>query len=208
MNGSISIILRILRSLAIVAVLALATVGLERVVAALPQAGGSATPAQAQVVQTEAPTAPPLAQIQVAAQPTVAATVAPPLAQVQVAAQPTAAATVAAPSPAQIEVGGIIAAVDPTAGTITVNDDEGFTSVVSVSAAGSYAVGQDVDVLGTPTGPGGSATTVQAQSVTVEPPEAAEPSEAAEAPEAAEPSEAAEAPEAAEPPEAAYDSGD
>jgi hypothetical protein len=99
-------------------------------------------------------------------------------------------------------VGGIITAVDPTAGTITVQDDDGPTSVVSVSAAGAYSVGQDVDVLGIATGPGGTAATVQAQYVTVEAPEAAESQETAEAPEAAEPQEAAEAPEAVEPPEA------
>jgi hypothetical protein len=58
--------------------------------------------------------------------------------------------------------------VNPAAGTITVNDDEGFTSVVSVSGAGNYAVGEDVDVTGYPTGPGGSATSVQAQYVTLD----------------------------------------
>jgi hypothetical protein len=84
-------------------------------------------------------------------------------------------------------VGGIITAVHPAAGTITVQDDDGPTSVVSVSAAGTYSVGQEVDVVGTPTGPGGSATTVQAQYVTREAPEAAEPSEAAQPPEAPEP---------------------
>jgi len=99
-------------------------------------------------------------------------------------------------------VGGIITAVDPAAGTITLQDEDGPTSVVSVSAAGTYSVGQDVDVVGTPTGPGGSAATVQAQYVTLDAPEAAEPPEAAEAPEAAEPPEAAQAPEAAEPLEA------
>jgi hypothetical protein len=92
-----------------------------------------------------------------------------------------------APSSTPIEVGGIITAVDPAAGTITVRDDDGFTSVVSVSAAGTYQLGQDVDVVGIPTGPGGSATTVQAQYVTREAPEAAEPSEGAEPPEAPEP---------------------
>jgi hypothetical protein len=65
-------------------------------------------------------------------------------------------------------VGGLITAVDSAAGTITVQDDDGFTSVVSVSAAGTYSVGQDVDVAGTPTGPGGRAATVKAQYVTRE----------------------------------------
>ena len=184
-----SIIPRILRSLAIVAVLALAAVGLEHTVSVLSRAGGSGPATQAQVVQPQAPaataTAPPQAQVQVVAQPTATATVAPPPPQVQVVTQPTATATAAVPpppAPAQVEVGGIIAAVNPAAGTITVNDDEGFTSVVSVSGAGTYAVGQDVDVVGTPTGPGGSATSVRAQYVTVEAPEAAEPPEGAEQP--------------------------
>jgi hypothetical protein len=91
------------------------------------------------------------------------------------------------PSSTSIEVGGIITAVNPAAGTITVQDDDGPTTVVSVSAAGSYAVGEDVDVVGTPTGPGGSAATVQAQYVTREAPEAAEAAEGAEPPEAPEP---------------------
>jgi hypothetical protein len=77
--------------------------------------------------------------------------------------------------------------VDPAAGTITVQDDDGPTTVVSVSAAGTYSVGQDVDVVGIPTGPGGSAATVQAQYVTREAPEAAEAPEGAEPPEAPEP---------------------
>jgi hypothetical protein len=186
-----SIFPRILRSLAIVTILALAAVGLEQTVAALSRAGGSGPTTQAQVVQPQAPSAtataaPPQAQVQVATQPTAAATAAPPPPQVQVATQPTAAATYAAPPPppaaAQVEVGGIITAVNPAAGTITVNDDEGFTSVVSVSGAGNYAVGQDVDVVGTPTGPGGSVATVRAQYATVEAPEAAEPPEGAEQP--------------------------
>jgi hypothetical protein len=99
----------------------------------------------------------------------------------------TGTATVTPPSSTQVEVGGIITAVDPASGTITVRDDDGFTSVVAVSAAGTYAVGQDVDVVGTPTGPGGSAATVQAQYVTREAPEAAEAPEGAEPPEAPEP---------------------
>jgi DNA segregation ATPase FtsK/SpoIIIE, S-DNA-T family len=201
---------RILRSLAIVAVLALATVGLQRAVAALPQAGDSAATTQAEVQVAAQPTATATvaasspAQLQVVAQPTATATVtAPPPAQVQVAAQPTATATVAAPPPVQVEVEGTIIAVDAAAGTITVQDDDGGpAAIVSVGAVGSYHVGQEVEVVGTPTGTGGSAATVQAQAVQVEAPEAAEPGEAQEAPEAAEPGEAQEAPEAAEPPEA------
>jgi hypothetical protein len=99
----------------------------------------------------------------------------------------TGTATVTPPSSTQVEVGGIITAVDPAAGTITVRDDDGPTTVVSVSAAGTYSVGQDVDVVGIPTGPGGSAATVQAQYVTREAPEAAEAPEGAEPPEAPEP---------------------
>jgi hypothetical protein len=64
--------------------------------------------------------------------------------------------------------------VNATAGTITIQDEDGPTTVVSVSAAGTYHVGQDVDVVGTPTGPGGSAATVQAQFVTREGSEAPE----------------------------------
>jgi hypothetical protein len=108
----------------------------------------------------------------------------------------TGTATVAAPPPAsaQVEVEGIVTAVNPASGTITIRDEDGPTTVVSVSAAGTYHVGQEVEVVGTPTGPGGSAATVQAQYVTREAPEAAEPSEAAEAPDVAEPPEAPEPP--------------
>src|SRR5437764_7869660 len=196
-----SIIRRIFRSLAIVAIVTLAAVGLEHTVAPLFQARGSAPAAQAQDRVAAQPTgaatvaASSQAQLQVVAQPTAAATAtAPAPPQVQVATQPTAAATVAAPPPAQIEVGGIITAVDPGAGTITLQDEDGPTSVVSLSVAGTYSVGQDVDVVGTPTGPGGSAATMQAQYVTVDAPEADEPPQAVEAPEAAEPLEAPEQP--------------
>jgi hypothetical protein len=103
-------------------------------------------------------------------------------------ADATGTATVTPPPPApQVEVGGIITAVNAAAGTITIQDDDGPTTVVSVSAAGSYSVGQDVDVVGIPTGPAGSATSVQAQYVTREAPEAAEAPEGAEPPEAPEP---------------------
>src|SRR5919201_1137635 len=80
----------------------------------------------------------------------------------------------AAPSPLQIEVEGRITAVNAAVGTITIQDEDGPTTVVSVSAAGTYSVGEDVHVVGTPTGPGGSAATVQAQFVTREGPEAPE----------------------------------
>jgi hypothetical protein len=82
----------------------------------------------------------------------------------------TGTATVAAPppAPAQVEVEGLITAVDPTAGTITIQDEDGPSTVVSVSAAGTYHVGQEIEVVGTPTGPGGSAVSVQAQYVTLD----------------------------------------
>jgi hypothetical protein len=74
----------------------------------------------------------------------------------------------AGPSPMQIEVEGNVTAVNVAAGTITIQDEDGPTTVVAVSAAGTYHVGEDVDVVGTATGPGGSAATVQAQVVTRE----------------------------------------
>ena len=80
----------------------------------------------------------------------------------------------AAPSPMQIEVEGRITAVDAAAGTITIQDEDGPTTVVSVSAAGTYFVGEDIHVVGTPTGPGGSTATVQAQFVTREGPDVPE----------------------------------
>jgi aspartate 1-decarboxylase len=70
-------------------------------------------------------------------------------------------------------VAGTITAVNAAAGTITIQDEDGPTTVVLVgAAAGTYHVGEDVDVVGTPTGPGRSAATVQAQFVTREGPEA------------------------------------
>jgi hypothetical protein len=87
---------------------------------------------------------------------------------------PPPAASRAAPSPMQIEVRGTITAVNAAAGTITIQDEDGPTTVVSLSAARTYFVGQDVDVVGTPTGPGGSAATVRAQLVTREESEAPE----------------------------------
>jgi hypothetical protein len=85
-------------------------------------------------------------------------------------AEATVIATVVAPppAPAQVEVEGLITAVDAAAGTITIQDEDGPTTVVSVSAAGTYHVGQEVEVVGTPTGTGGSATSVQAQFVTLD----------------------------------------
>jgi hypothetical protein len=189
----------IIRPLTIIAVLALAGVGLEHTIATLFRASGSAATVVAQPTATATVAASAPAQLQVVTQPTATATAtAPPPAQVQVATQPTAGATVAAPPPApQVEVEGNIIAVDAAAGTITIqdeDDDGGPATVVSVGAAGSYQVGQEVEVVGTLTAPGGSAATVQAQAVQVEAPEAAEAPESAEAPEAAEPPEAPEPP--------------
>jgi hypothetical protein len=144
-----STILRILRALTIVAVLALAAVGLEQIVAALSQGSGRGPRTQARVVQPEVPsarvTAPPPVQI-----------------------QPTATATVMAPPPVQVKVEGHITAVNAAAGTITVQDDDGgpATVVALGAAAGTYDVGQKVKVAGTLTGAGSSAATVQAQYVT------------------------------------------
>src|SRR5437763_8838 len=128
-----STILRILRALTIVAVLALAAVGLEHLVADLSQGSGSGPRTQARVVQPEVPsatvTAPPPVQIQPTA--TATATALPP-AQIQ----PTATATVTAPPPVQVKVEGRITAVNAAAGTITVqHDDGGPAAVVALGAA-------------------------------------------------------------------------
>ena len=139
-------IVRILCALGIVAVLALAGVGLEHIVAALSQASGRT--------------------VTVATQPTATATVAaPPPAQVHVAAQPTATATVAPPPAVQVEVEGLITHVDPAARTITVQDDDGGpATVVALGAArGPYYVWQKVKVYGIATSAGSNGATVQAQ---------------------------------------------
>src|SRR5437763_15852476 len=100
-----STILRTLCVLGIVAVLGLAGVGLEHIVAGLSQARGSAAPVAAQPMATATVAASFPAQLQVVAQPTATATVVPPPpAQVQLVAQPTATATVAVPPPAQVQV--------------------------------------------------------------------------------------------------------
>jgi hypothetical protein len=151
--------LRILYALGIVAVLALAGVGLEHIVAALSQASGRAAT--------------------VATQPTATVTVAPPPpAQVQVVAQPTATATatVAPPPPAQVQVEGLITAVDPAARTITVQDDDGgpATVVALGTARGPYYVWQKVKVYGLLTSTGSNGATVQAQFIRLKEPEASE----------------------------------
>jgi hypothetical protein len=71
--------------------------------------------------------------------------------------------------PAGIKVKGVITAVNAVAGTITIHDKDGPTTVVSLgTAAGTYQVGQEVKVLGVPTRARGSAATVRAQYVTLE----------------------------------------
>jgi hypothetical protein len=160
-----STILRILRALTIVAVLALAAVGLEQIVAALSQGSGRGPRTQARVVQPEVPsarvTAPPPVQI-----------------------QPTATATVMAPPPVQVKVEGHITAVNAAAGTITVQDDDGGpATIVALGAArGTFYVGEKLKVVGTLTGAGGSAATVQAGFIQLEPPEASESAPPAAAP--------------------------
>src|SRR5256885_2218985 len=68
-----------------------------------------------------------------------------------------------------VEIKGTIPAVDSRAGTITIRDDDGPATVVALrTAAASYHLGQQVDVTGTPAGPGGGTTTVRAQVVTLE----------------------------------------
>jgi hypothetical protein len=77
----------------------------------------------------------------------------------------TGTATVAAPPSVQVEVEGFITAVNRTAGTITVQDDDGgpATAVALSTAGGTYYVGQKVEVFGTVTSPGSNGATVQAQ---------------------------------------------
>jgi hypothetical protein len=159
--------LRILCALGIVAVLALAGVGLEHIVAALSQASGRAATVATQPTATVTVAPPPPVQVQVVAQPTATATVAP---------APTATATVAPPPPVQVQVEGLITAVDPTARTITVQDDDGGpATVVALGAArGPYYVWQKVKVYGTVTSAGSNGATVQAQFIRLKEPEASE----------------------------------
>src|SRR5437868_2006996 len=166
-------ILRILGLLAIVVVLALAGVGLERTVAALSQGSGSGSTAQIQPTATAPVTPPTPVQIQ----PTATAIVAPPShAQIK----PTATAVVVPPRPAQIQptapdgdtaapavkvkVEGRIAAVDRAARTITIQDDDSPPTVVALGAGqGTFYVWQKVKVYGTVISPGSNGATVQAQ---------------------------------------------
>jgi hypothetical protein len=164
----------ILRSLAIAAVLALAAVGLERAVAALSQAAGLArvTPPALSMPAGLLGTPVALHRVQRGGDLSVTgaggstATV-----QTQVVRpeEPEGAPAGAA----RIKLEGDITAVDAAAGTLTIQDEDGPPSVVSLGvAAGTYQVGQEVKVLGVPTGAGGRATTVRAQYVTLEDAEA------------------------------------
>ena len=84
----------------------------------------------------------------------------------------TGTATVAAPSPPQVEVEGLITAVNAAAGTLTIQDEDGPTTVVSLSAgAGTYQVGQEVDVSGIVASAGSNGATVQAQFIKLKSPE-------------------------------------
>jgi hypothetical protein len=149
-------ILRILGLLAIVAVLALAGVGLERTVAVLSQGSGSGPTAQIQPTATATVTTPP-AQIQPTA---TAPPTPPPPAQIQ----PTATAPATPPPPVQVKVEGRIIAVNAAAGTITVQDDDGPPTVVALGAVqGPFYVWQKVHVYGTVTSPGSNGATVRAQ---------------------------------------------
>ena len=70
----------------------------------------------------------------------------------------------ATPLGAHVEVEGRITAVNPAAGTITIQDEDGPTTVVAVStAAGTYRVGQEVEVSGIVIRARSNGATVQAQ---------------------------------------------
>ena len=84
-------------------------------------------------------------------------------------AMATGTATVVASAPVQVEVEGLITAVNAAAGTITVQDEDGPTTVVALGAArGPYYVGQEVEVYGTVTSAGSNGATVQAQFIRLE----------------------------------------
>ena len=147
MNGSE--ILRILGLLAIVAVLALAGVGLERTVAVLSQGSGSGPTAQVQPTATAAVTPPPPAQ-----------------------SQPTATTPAMTPPAVQVKVEGRITAVNAAARTITVQDDDGLPTVVALGAVkGPFYMWQKVEVYGTVTSPGSNGATVQAQFIQLKSPD-------------------------------------
>src|SRR5918911_1537808 len=147
----------ILRSLAIAVVLALAAVGLERAVAALSQAGRLArvTPVALHRVQRGG-------DLSVTGAGGSTATV-----QRQVVRPEEPEAPEGAPAgAARIKLEGRITAVDAAAGTLTVQDEDGPPTVVTVGAgAATYWMGQKVEVSGIVTGAGSNGATVQAQFV-------------------------------------------
>ena len=167
----------ILRSLAIAVVLALAAVGLERAVAALSQAGRLArvTPPALSMPAGLLGTPVALHRVQRGGDLSVTgaggstATV-----QRQVVRPEEPEAPEGAPAgAARIKLEGRITAVDAAAGTLTVQDEDGPTIVVALGvAAGTYQVGQEVEVVGVPTGAGGRAAAVRAQYVRLEDAEA------------------------------------
>jgi hypothetical protein len=159
----------ILRSLAIAAVLALAAVGLERVVAALFQAGSLARVTPPALPMPAGLLGTPVALHRAPRDGDLAGTGAG-------SSTATARAHVVRPEnpdgapagAATITVEGRITAVDAAAGTMTIPDEDGPTIVVWVgAAAGTYDVGQKVKVRGVPTGAAGGAVTVRAQYVTL-----------------------------------------
>jgi hypothetical protein len=207
MNHSISH--RILRSLGIVAVLALAGVGLEHTVASLFRASGTTATVVAQppATATVAAPPPPPAPVQVEVEGNIIAVDAAAgtitiqdddggpatvvalgavgtyyvgqevkvvgtlsgaggsatTVQAQYVTLDDAPAPTGAPVGTHVEAEGLIEAVDPAAGTITVQDDDGPSTVVSVSAAGTYHVGQEVEVAGIVASAGSNGATVRAQ---------------------------------------------
>src|SRR5919199_1584686 len=138
-------ILRILCALGIVAVLALAGVGLEHIVAALSQAGGRAVTVATQPTATATVAAPPPVQV-----------AAPPPVQVEVGGLITHVDPVARTITVQ-------------------DDDGGPATVVALGAArGPYYVWQKVKVYGHLTSAGSNGATVQAQFIRLKEAEASE----------------------------------
>lgn len=78
--------------------------------------------------------------------------------------------TVVASHVGRVDVEGRITAVNHAAGTVTITDENGQSTVVAMgSATAGYHVGQDAVMSGTPTGPGSSDVTVQAHDAQTEP---------------------------------------
>jgi Cu/Ag efflux protein CusF len=78
----------------------------------------------------------------------------------------------ATPLGAHVEVEGLVTAVNPAAGTITVQDEDGPLIAVAVgAAAATYRVGQKVEVPGIGAGAGSNSATVQAQFIRLKSPD-------------------------------------